>query len=350
MMADAIPSQRGVRLVALTPSRLEQSLGEALRAAASISGISLVYSSALGGGAPAMEGGTPAMEDDALMVCADVGGLETQATLRMAAVLSEPERASRWIAQSHGCTDWHGLVFASRSFAHALDAARQRQAPVFRDIDFRADPEATLWRLLRFLDIDPGAGSFDSHVRAFGEAVRGLVRDDALAGAGESIFDRALSIYGTPIPGVTPSAWWDRGLFRWGDCREETCPPVIDVTGLPRCIVFGPYVSLPAGAWRADVEFELCEQAARRSYFLDFGSDQGFSQVAVGPLQAGRNVVSVEHHFEAAAAAWVRVVVARAAFHGEMRFHGATITCLDPAPVWSVCQAPAPSTIACPTD
>jgi hypothetical protein len=328
MTTGVSPSQRGARLVVVTPSRLGQSLVAALGAAANLRDIKLGDLSALAGAT-----------GDALVVCADVGDLETQATIRMAAVLGDPERASRWVAQSSGCTDGEGLVFASGSIARALDAARHRRAPVFRETDFQADPEATLSSLLRLLDIDPDPALFESHARAFGDAVRGLVRDEGAPGGAGSMFDRALSIYGAPIPGSAPSAWWDRGLFKWGDHPEEICPPAIDVTGLPRVLAFGPWVALPAGAWRADVEFDLCEQAARRSYRVGFGADQVTSEVAVGPLQPGRNVVSITHHFDAVAHAWLGIWVARAAFHGEMRFAGATITRVEPVelePVGSV--------------
>ena len=298
--------EQGERLVALTPTRLGPALAQALAAVEA-----------------------SASATDSLVVCADLGDLDTRSTGRMAAILGEPGRGARLVAEAYGCTERDGLVLASRSFAHALDAARERKAAVFREADFRAAPEATLSRLLRRLDMEPDPVALEGITRTFADAVR-AIDAEAASEATSSAFDRALDFYATPERGSAPSAWWDRGLFHWGDRPQETCPPSMDVTGLPRTLAFGPYVTLTPGLWRADVVFDVCEHAARRSYRIDFGSDDGFSHENVGPVKAGRNLISVSHRFDAAVPAWVRVVVARAAFHGDMRFVGATITALDP--------------------
>lgn len=42
---------------------------------------------------------------------------------------------------------------------------------------------------------------------------------------------------------------WHRDLFQDGDHPGQPPPPVLDVTGLGRCLVYGPYIHLPAGSW-----------------------------------------------------------------------------------------------------
>ena len=313
--------ERGARLVALTPSRLERPLGEALAMAARLCGVPLAD--------PALFASSPPPTADGLLICADVGRLEGPWTGPMAAVLGEPDYAPQWVAQTYGCTERQGLLFASRSLAYALEAARQTRSLVLREADFRVDPEATLSILLRRLDLDPGPQAFEGLALAFGDSVRALAQQ-AAPDAVANPFVLALNAYADPAPGEAPSAWWDRSLFNWGDDPEQTCPDALDVTGLPRSLVFGPYVTLAVGAWRADVVFDACAHAARRSYRIDFGSDERFSHVDTGPIQAGRNVVSLSHRFESVAPAWVRIAVTRAAFHGELRFHGATVTRLEP--------------------
>jgi hypothetical protein len=123
---------------------------------------------------------------------------------------------------------------------------------------------------------------------------------------------------------------WDRVLFRWGDAPDETCPEQIDVTGPPRVLVFGPFMSLEAGLWRAEVHYEVCDQAARRSYLVEFGSGADLSREWFGPVTLGRNRIVVTHQFADAAVSEIRFWVARAAFHGQLRFLGVTLKRVGP--------------------
>lgn len=118
---------------------------------------------------------------------------------------------------------------------------------------------------------------------------------------------------------------WERARFRWGDEPDRVCPATIDVTGPARVLLFGPYVPLPPGLWRAEIAFDLCEQGARRTYLVEFGAGADLSRQWSSRLRPGRNTICVEHNFEASAIAEIRLWVARAAFHGGLRFLGATV-------------------------
>jgi hypothetical protein len=120
-------------------------------------------------------------------------------------------------------------------------------------------------------------------------------------------------------------AWWDRELFCRGEHPDQVCPPVFDVTGQVRLLAFGPFITLPTGLWRAEVVIDACEQAARRSYLLEFGAGENLSREAFAPLSPGRNILPIEHHFASPSAAELRFWVARAAFDGHLSFLGATI-------------------------
>src|SRR5579859_2657422 len=83
--------------------------------------------------------------------------------------------------------------------------------------------------------------------------------------------------------------WWPRNLFRWGDVPDDECPEQMDVTGQARVLAFGPFVELQAGDWRAVISYEVCDQAARRSYLVEFGSGADLSRARAGPVEPGRN-------------------------------------------------------------
>lgn len=117
-----------------------------------------------------------------------------------------------------------------------------------------------------------------------------------------------------------PAHVWSRDRFFKGDGSWTPCPPVIDVTGPPRFLCYGPGVPLEAGRWRVRISFELCPDAARRSYLVQFGAGADYTTVDSKAGQPGRRDIEIEHFMKEADIAYVRIWVARAAFHGELRF------------------------------
>src|SRR5712664_2868998 len=81
---------------------------------------------------------------------------------------------------------------------------------------------------------------------------------------------------------------WERERFFDGDAPSEACAERKDLTGLNRILVFGPFVTLPAGRWRARIEFELCQDGAKRAFRIDFGGRDEFSKTPFRALGPGR--------------------------------------------------------------
>lgn len=116
----------------------------------------------------------------------------------------------------------------------------------------------------------------------------------------------------------------------WGHERflsdsAQPCPPVIDLTGPPRFVVFGPYVALPPGRWRAEMSFELCPEAARRRLAAQFGAEPDYATVAVAGGVPGRHTMVIDHTFVAGDRAQARLWLQGAAFHGEVGFLGVKV-------------------------
>jgi hypothetical protein len=302
-------------LVAITPSRVEGPLRDALSKAAQIGGLQLLDAAAI----------TPGMSLPAncLVVCADVSTVDPQTVRPLAVVLGEWETADRWVAATRGGAGLEGLMFAARCFAHATHVAKTAGARVFSTEDFLVAPEQALATLLRHVGLSLKRADLEGIAVSFGAAVRGSGVTEA---AGEpNPFAEALAFFVPEAVGRPKRARWDRILFRCGDDPDQVCPESLDVTGAARVLVFGPFITLTAGVWRADVMVDVCEQAARRFYLLEFGAGSNLSRVALHPLKPGRNVVSIEHPFDKPAEAELRFWVARAAFHGNLHFGGAVI-------------------------
>jgi hypothetical protein len=125
---------------------------------------------------------------------------------------------------------------------------------------------------------------------------------------------------------LSTPARWDRSMFLSLEASDTRCPPVIDVTGGSRILVHGPYVQLARGLWRAKVSFEICEEAARRKLAVQLGSiTDTFTTVDVPPGVPGRHDIEVTHPLQDGDHVEIRIWLKAAAFHGELRFLGATI-------------------------
>lgn len=119
--------------------------------------------------------------------------------------------------------------------------------------------------------------------------------------------------------------WWDRSCFRSNETPDNHCPEVIDITGRRRILVFGPWRRLASGLWRATVSVELCNEASRRSFGVQFGSLRQFTTVGVPRGVAGRHDVELIHRLTPEEHAEIRIGVMAPAFHGSLRFLGAKV-------------------------
>ena len=129
-----------------------------------------------------------------------------------------------------------------------------------------------------------------------------------------------------------PAFWWGPDVFMSEAGENQRCPPVIDVTGGPRFLVFGPYLMLPAGVWRAVMSFELSPDAARRPMAVQFGSEPHYTTAEVEIGVPGPHTVEVVHPFAEPGEAQIRLWLKRAAFHGELRLIGAHVERTGDAP------------------
>jgi hypothetical protein len=127
------------------------------------------------------------------------------------------------------------------------------------------------------------------------------------------------------IQSYPTSMWWGRELFLSVDVPDGRCPAVIDVTGRARILSYGPYAPLGSGAWRAKAVMDLCADAARGRLALQFGLSTDFATLDVPRGPPGRREIEIDYFCETPGLAELRLVLTRAAFHGEIQFHGVDI-------------------------
>jgi hypothetical protein len=120
--------------------------------------------------------------------------------------------------------------------------------------------------------------------------------------------------------------WWDRSIFISDEqASGGSCPPVIDVTGRARILVHGPNQKLPAGVWRATVFLHLSPDAAHRRIGVQFGPEPDYTTVDLPLGVAGDHKVELTLTAHEAQRYQIRLWLKKAAFHGEIRFAGASV-------------------------
>jgi hypothetical protein len=254
------------------------------------------------------------------VICADAAAANLATYVRIIVVLAAPDASARFAAADLNMDLRQGLWFSSHCLAHAHHAADTTNALTLTDEQILTAPSASLAAMLRHLALDLPADEERVISETFVAALKG--EPQRLDAAIEEAMGKALAVFDRRTGGA---GWWSRDLFSYGDRPDETCPELIDVTGRARILVFGPYLTLPAGRWRATVEFELCRDSAKRPYLIEFGAGADFSRVETRATGAQRATVSVEHQFAAPAPVEIRIWLARAAFHGSLAFAGAKI-------------------------
>jgi hypothetical protein len=136
----------------------------------------------------------------------------------------------------------------------------------------------------------------------------------------------ALFADGPPKPGL--ETVWSERIFQYDEraARDWEAAGQLDITGRPRILVYGPYLALPAGVWRARVRFAVDEQACRREFRIDWGAPTDFKSTSVSPKEPGVYEIEMEHAWPDSAMAEIRLLIMEGAFDGRLDFLGATVS------------------------
>ena len=117
--------------------------------------------------------------------------------------------------------------------------------------------------------------------------------------------------------------YWPQSVF----CTYYgPCPASIDLTGCARLLFLGPFIVLPPGTWRADLEFDLTAEALPYDYFVEFGGADRFERMLFRPKAAGPQVISMQYTVQDRRNIEIKFGTLRAVFHGELKLEGARLT------------------------
>jgi hypothetical protein len=157
---------------------------------------------------------------------------------------------------------------------------------------------------------------------------------DGLAEGDRAIAQGALLPFGTHMAsgaGLEPFVW-EPELFFVTDGSPLPAPAgsarLIDITGRPRILLYGPYINLPPGAWSANVVLGFSPEAAGMSFFVEIFAGRQLSHTRIEPV--AEQIIETNLSFVIDQAVdqpvQIRIVNERAAFDGRLALGYVTIT------------------------
>ena len=102
-----------------------------------------------------------------------------------------------------------------------------------------------------------------------------------------------------------------------------------DITGKPRFLISGPYVTMPTGFWKAKIMLGFDDGASRSRFRIDWGEVESYQSQDFYPGRPGCFEIVMSHQWVEAAPAEVRLVQLEGVFDGHVTFGGVEITAGD---------------------
>ena len=123
-----------------------------------------------------------------------------------------------------------------------------------------------------------------------------------------------------------PRATWAPDLFNYdsrivpGGTRGQ-----LDLTGRPRFMITGPYITMPPGRWRATYRLTFDAKGSRPRFRVDWGGQTDFLSEEFVPGRPGVFEIVQDYVWTERSVCELRVVVMEGVFDGRMTFSGAEI-------------------------
>lgn len=217
-----------------------------------------------------------------------------------------------------------------RSMGASAERTTVLDLPAFINLADCPDPD----RPLRVLDLSrqiAAAREFERPLASpaatlpypFSE-MKGVADDLRPITAAEEHFRQALEVIGKG------SARWAPEIFHYTPGPEgATTPGVMDITGRPRFLIFGPYIFLPKGVWRMTARLGFDTDAGDRPYQIHWGDSSDYVSHDFTPSRSGVFEITLEREWRTHAVSEIRLMLVEGAFHGTLSWLGATVSRVD---------------------
>lgn len=164
-------------------------------------------------------------------------------------------------------------------------AARPGLLTVCAD-DARADPVRTIAAIAGHFELAVGADAVAALAAEMPPP--GEIGAERLPAEAVRMAHGALDAYrkGFAGAGLDRIIWVRDLFFILGDATVAPTAP-LDIAGGARCLIYGPYIRLPAGSWSARVVLGFSPEAATARFLVDVFSDGQLASTSFQPGRAG---------------------------------------------------------------
>jgi hypothetical protein len=157
------------------------------------------------------------------------------------------------------------------------------------------------------------AANISATTPAAGDWSAGMAEEEAAVVVG-ALGPYAKRFSGNPLDEIV----WSRDLFYQEGHRPAE--RVVDITGPSRYLIYGPFVTLPPGAWSAEILVGFSQEASEINFVVDVFAGAQLNSARLSPTGSG--VVQVNIGFQIAESndnlIEIRIMNERAVFDGKL--------------------------------
>lgn len=125
-------------------------------------------------------------------------------------------------------------------------------------------------------------------------------------------------------------AHWPGALLTWNTApTHEAGQSSFDLTGRPRIVIYGPYLVMPAGRWKAVFTLSFDDYASRYLFRTDWGGVQDYASQEFRPGRAGVFELEMIYDWAERGACEFRLLVLEGVFHGRVSVSDLTVSRVD---------------------
>jgi hypothetical protein len=252
-----------------------------------------------------------------------------QANMSFILALDDPRLALENLVLRHGMDFVEAARIAAKSCASVVSCSSISGALVLRASECEANPLAAAEALARHLGLGVSETDIANVVAAVSDLGIWPCREKEsgwwgrLESSQRSLVTGAIDPYigclsGADLEPIT----WERDFFFINEEQPQEQGQLasrpVEITGRPRCLVYGPYITLPPGLWSATVALGFSQEAAELTYTIDIHAGAQLTQARIQPdgqrfIEASLNFSIVEPDMIS-----IRISNERAAFDGRL--------------------------------
>lgn len=244
--------------------------------------------------------------------------------------LDDPRRALADLVLDRNMELFAAIRAISSGCASCFSYAQSPGALGLQAQDAAGDAHATAKTIAQHLGLsvpDEDIAAVVAQAESVGQAGHNVQGWWTMRSAAErELIDGALAGYMDTRATRTQTVRWGTALFSPGGEPHRSLEGPIDVTGRARCLIEGPFIALPQGAWRITMVFDFSPAATDYEYVLEVhaGRSLAANSFVPHPGSVTRDIdfeidETVDHPVS------VRLSLFHSAFDGTMSLLGVTL-------------------------